>query len=156
VARSVRATAEELEEVRVNFGLHELAVEDAQTYHLRPKIEQYDGDVDFVILRTARYDDDREEVEFGEISIFVGPELRHHRAPGRRERPARRPPAPRAASRTSSRAGPAAALWAILDKVVDDYTRSSRASSATSRRSRRPCSPERSRRPSGSTPCAAR
>ena len=58
---------EELDEVRDGFGLHELAVEDAQSFHLRPKIEQYEGDVSFVILRTARYDDEREEVEFGEV-----------------------------------------------------------------------------------------
>src|SRR3954454_2985945 len=32
----------ELDEVRRNFDLHELAVEDAQSYHLRPKIEQYE------------------------------------------------------------------------------------------------------------------
>ena len=42
------------------FGLHDLAVEDAQSFHLRPKVEQYDDDerVLFVVLRTARYDDD--------------------------------------------------------------------------------------------------
>jgi Mg2+ and Co2+ transporter CorA len=57
--------------VREAFGLHELAVEDAQSFHLRPKIERYDGDVTFVILRTARYDAEREDVEFGEISVFV-------------------------------------------------------------------------------------
>jgi hypothetical protein len=48
-------------------------VEDAQTFHLRPKIENYDGDVQLVILRTARYDDEREEVDFGEISVFLAP-----------------------------------------------------------------------------------
>ena len=57
--------AEELAQVQDAFGLHELAVEDAQTIHLRPKIENYDNDVRLVILRTARYDDDREEVDFG-------------------------------------------------------------------------------------------
>ena len=53
--------------------MHELAVEDAQTFHMRPKIETYDRDIQLVILRTARYDDDAEEVEFGEISIFLAP-----------------------------------------------------------------------------------
>jgi magnesium transporter len=112
---------EELDEVRRNFGLHELAVEDAQSYHLRPKIEQYEGDVSFVILRTARYDDAREEVEFGEISIFVGPRFvitvrqgvgsdLH----GARLRLEQHP--------ELLASGTAAALWAILDKVVDDYT----------------------------------
>ena len=55
------------------FGLHELAVEDAQNFHMRPKIETYDKDVQLVILRTARYDDAAEEVEFGEISVFLSP-----------------------------------------------------------------------------------
>src|SRR5260370_6171326 len=64
---------EELAQVRDTFGLHELAVEDAQTFHMRPKIESYDQDVRLVILRTARYDDDAEEVEFGEISVFLAP-----------------------------------------------------------------------------------
>src|SRR5256885_13099024 len=65
--------AEELAEVRTAFGLHELAVEDAQTIHLRPKIENYDNDVRLVILRTARYDDEEEEVAFGNIAVFVAP-----------------------------------------------------------------------------------
>ena len=65
--------AEELAQVRDAFGLHELAVEDAQNFHMRPKIELYEGDVQLVILRTARYDDEAEEVEFGEISVFVAP-----------------------------------------------------------------------------------
>ena len=110
----------ELDKVRTSFGLHELAVEDAQTYHLRPKIEQYEGDVHFVILRTARYVAEREEVEFGEISIFVGPNfvitVRQgvasdlHAARLRLE-----------AHPDLLATGTAAALWAILDKVVDDY-----------------------------------
>jgi magnesium transporter len=66
-------SADELAEVRDIFGLHLLAVEDAQSYHLRPKVDHYDGDIDLVILRTARYDDEREEIDFGEISVFVGP-----------------------------------------------------------------------------------
>jgi magnesium transporter len=64
---------EELAQVRDSFGLHELAVEDAQTFHMRPKVESYDEAVQLVILRTARYDDEREEVEFGEISVFLAP-----------------------------------------------------------------------------------
>jgi magnesium transporter len=111
---------EELEQVRVSFALHELAVEDAQSYHLRPKIEQYEGDVHFVILRTARYDAERGEVEFGEISIFVGPSfvitVRQGAASdlhGARLRLEERP--------ALLRTGTAAVLWAIVDKVVDDY-----------------------------------
>src|SRR6266536_1586795 len=64
---------DELAQVRDAFGLHELAVEDAQTVHLRPKLESYSGDVQLVILRTARYDDEAEEVEFGKISVFLAP-----------------------------------------------------------------------------------
>src|SRR5262249_38863141 len=63
---------EELEKVRETFGLHALAVEDAQTFHLHPKFERFDEGVSFAIIRTARYDDEREEIDFGEISVFVG------------------------------------------------------------------------------------
>jgi magnesium transporter len=35
-------SGEELDEVRESFGLHELAVEDAKTFHLRPKVEEYE------------------------------------------------------------------------------------------------------------------
>ena len=111
---------DELEQVRESFGLHELAVEDAQAFHLRPKFERYD-DVRFVILRTAHYVDDREEVDFGEISIFVGPSfvitVRQGVASdlhGARLRLEEKP--------ELLAYGTAAALWAILDKVVDDYT----------------------------------
>ncbi len=111
---------EELTQVRDTFGLHELAVEDAQTFHMRPKIETYDRDVQLVILRTARYDDAAEEVEFGEISVFIAPsfvitvrqgvasELR-----GARQRLEQRP--------ELLAAGSSSALWAILDQVVDGY-----------------------------------
>ena len=69
----VEPSEEELTNVQDIFGLHELAVEDAQSFHLRPKVETYEGGITFVVLRTARYVDEREEVEFGEVSIFVGP-----------------------------------------------------------------------------------
>ena len=64
-------SGEELDQVRESFGLHELAVEDAKTFHLRPKVEEYETGVQLVILRTARYNHDQDEVDFGEISIFV-------------------------------------------------------------------------------------
>ena len=110
----------ELAEVRETFGLHELAIEDALNLHVRPKIETYDQDVQLVILRTARYDDAAEEVDFGEISVFLAPtfvitvrqgaasELR-----GARQRLEQRP--------ELLAAGTASALWAILDEVVDGY-----------------------------------
>src|SRR5687768_9376333 len=62
-------TQAEFEAVRGEFGLHELAVEDAIKAHQRPKLERYD-DVDFLVLKTARYVEP-DEVEFGEILLFV-------------------------------------------------------------------------------------
>jgi magnesium transporter len=110
----------ELDQVRRAFGLHELAVEDAQSFHLRPKLDHYDDGVSFMILRTARYDDAKEEVEFGEISVFLGATfvitVRQGVASdlhGARLRLEQHP--------DLLQAGPSAVLWAILDKVVDDY-----------------------------------
>ena len=64
-------TEEEFDSVRREFELHELAVEDAIHAHQRPKLEVY-GDTIFVVLKTARYVDEAEVVEFGEILIFTG------------------------------------------------------------------------------------
>ncbi len=64
-------TAEEFDAVTREFDLHELAVEDAIHAHQRPKLEMYDEMV-FVVLKTARYVDSEEVVEFGEILIFIG------------------------------------------------------------------------------------
>src|ERR1700727_3728393 len=111
---------DELDEVREAFGLHELAVEDAQSLHMRPKIEQYEGDVRLVILRTARYDDAAEEVEFGEISVFLAPTfvITVRQGIGSELRAARR----RLEQRPELLAeGTSSALWAILDEVVDGY-----------------------------------
>jgi magnesium transporter len=111
----------ELAKVQDLFGLHDLAVEDAQAFHLRPKVEQYDdGEVLFAVLRTAQYSDEQEDVEFGEVSIFLAPRflitVRHGVASelgSARRRLEARP--------ELLKAGPAAGLWAILDKIVDDY-----------------------------------
>ena len=46
------ATPEELETMRVEFDLHELAVEDARHGHQRPKIEEY-GDTVFAVVHTV-------------------------------------------------------------------------------------------------------
>jgi magnesium transporter len=111
---------QELAQVRETFGLHELAVEDAQNFHMRPKTELYDQDVRLVILRTARYDDAAEEVEFGEISIFLAPTfvitVRQGVASGLRGARQRLEQRPELLA-----AGSSSALWAILDQVVDDY-----------------------------------
>jgi magnesium transporter len=116
----VEPQPDELAAMQEVFGLHELAVEDAQSFHLRPKVEQYDEGVTFVILRTARYVEERQEVDFGEVAVFVGESflitVRQGAASdlhGSRLRVEQRP--------QLLEAGPHAALWAILDKVVDDY-----------------------------------
>jgi magnesium transporter len=109
----------ELNEVAERFDLPELAVEDATKAHQRPKVEDY-GHGYFMVLHTARYLDDLEEVEFGEVHVFTGPGyvivLRHGAASelhSARERLERRP--------DLLREGPAAAVWAVMDKIVDDY-----------------------------------
>jgi len=111
---------EELAQVRATFGLHELAIEDAQNFHMRPKTELYDQDVRLVILRTARYDDAAEEVEFGEISVFLAPTfvitVRQGVASGLRGARQRLEQRPELLA-----AGSSSALWAILDQVADDY-----------------------------------
>jgi magnesium transporter len=111
---------EEMAQVQRAFGLHELAVEDAQTFHLRPKIESYDAGMQLVILRTARYDDQAEEVEFGKISIFLAPAfviaVRQGVASELREARQRLEQRPELLT-----AGSSSVLWAILDQVVDGY-----------------------------------
>jgi magnesium transporter len=109
----------DLEKLQGLFGLHELAVEDAQQAHQRPKIEDYGDDV-FVVLKTAHYHEDREEVHFGEINLFAGPgyviTVRH--GPGSELSSARR----RLEARPDLlKLGASSAVWAVLDKVVDDY-----------------------------------
>jgi magnesium transporter len=110
----------EMDQVRLLFGLHELAVEDALNSHQRPKIEVYDKDLRLVILRTARYDEEAEEVEFGNIAVFLAPTfvITVRQGVASRLSDARR--------RLEQRpkllaAGSSSALWAILDEVVDDY-----------------------------------
>ncbi|MCL6731543.1 magnesium and cobalt transport protein CorA [Streptomyces neyagawaensis] len=114
-----RPTPEQLWQAADQFGLHELAVEDAIVAHQRPKLERY-GATLFVVLRSARYLDETEEVDFGEIHIFVGPEfvltVRHSQAPDLG--------AVRKRLETDQdllAMGPEAVLYAILDAVVDGY-----------------------------------
>ena len=112
-------TDDELHRVGDMFGLHALALEDALNAHQRPKLEDYDGSL-FIVLRTARYDDAKEEVEFGEIHLFIGSgyviAVRHGEAS--ELGPARKRLEERPDLLVS---GPAAVVWAIVDKVVDDY-----------------------------------
>ena len=61
----------ELQSVAEEFDLSALAVEDALAGHQRAKLEHY-GECVFLVLRPARYLDDVEKVDFGEIHVFVG------------------------------------------------------------------------------------
>jgi magnesium transporter len=67
-------TGEEFDSVVDAFGLRELAVKDAIKAHQRPKVERYDDSL-FVVLKAARYVEETETVEFGEIHTFVGPDF---------------------------------------------------------------------------------
>jgi magnesium transporter len=113
-------TGEEIEAVRQRFDLHPLAVEDAESAHQRPKLEDYENGAYFIVLRTARYDDAREVVEFGEVHLFIGPgyvvSVRHGEASDLRGARQRLEDNPELA-----KLGPGAVVWAILDKIVDDY-----------------------------------
>jgi magnesium transporter len=109
-------TEEEFDAVRREFDLHELAVEDAINAHQRPKLEVY-GDSLFVVLKPATYRDG--DVEFGEILIFLGEgfiiTVRHGEAALHdvRVHTERRP--------DLLECGPGAALYAIVDWIVDHY-----------------------------------
>lgn len=109
----------EVQSVAREFGLHPLAVEDALKGHQRAKLERF-GDTLFVVLRPARYLDDVEKVEFGELHVFVGDDfvvtVRHAESPDLA--------AVRNRLESSSellRMGPQAVLYGILDEVVDGY-----------------------------------
>jgi magnesium transporter len=114
-----RPSAEVLASLAEEFGLHELAIEDAVHAHQRPKIERY-GETLFMVLRAAHYDDAEERVHFGELHIFSGPNfvitVRHSESPDlsvvrhRME-----------ATAGSMEEGTEAILYAILDAVVDGY-----------------------------------
>lgn len=114
-----RPTVDELESVAAEFGLHHLAVEDALKGHQRSKLERY-GDTLFLALRTARYIDETETVEFGELHAFVGPQfvitVRHAESPDLALVRDRLEADPELLAK-----GPEAILYAVLDEVVDEY-----------------------------------
>ena len=110
-------TPEELETMQREFGLHELAVEDARHGHQRPKIEEY-GDSLFVVLHTVELAGD--ELKVGEVDICVGPNyvlsVRSGTEQGFAEVRARSEREP-----DLLRQGSAYVLYAIMDTVVDRY-----------------------------------
>ncbi|MGI8678254.1 MAG: magnesium and cobalt transport protein CorA [Jatrophihabitans sp.] len=114
-----RPDADELASLAGEFDLHPLAIEDAIHAHQRPKLERY-GDTLFVVLRAARYLDDVEEVEFGELHAFLGQDfvitVRHSESPDLSVVRHRLEDDPALLGK-----GAEAVLYAILDAVVDGY-----------------------------------
>jgi magnesium transporter len=114
-----RPDERELASLAAEFDLHELAVEDAITAHQRPKLERY-GDTLFMVLRAARYVDELEEVEFGELHLFLGRDfvitVRHAEKPELSVVRQRLEHDPELLG-----LGTEAVLYAILDAVVDGY-----------------------------------
>lgn len=103
--------------IQEEFGLHELAVEDAQSAHQRPKLEEY-GDALFIVLQTAQCWEN--QIEFGETHIFVGINylisIRHGSSRSYAPVRARCEETPERLAK-----GPGFALYAIMDFVVDNY-----------------------------------
>jgi magnesium transporter len=111
------ATPEELETMQHEFGLHELAVEDARHGHQRPKIEEY-GETLFAVLHTVALAAD--EITVGELNIFVGPNFVLSARNGMQEgflgvraRAEREP--------QLLQHGSAFVFYALMDAVVDRY-----------------------------------
>lgn len=111
------AELDELAQMQQEFGLHDLAVEDARNGHQRPKIEEY-GDSLFVVLHTLEFVDG--ELRAGEVAIFVEENyvlsVRSRSEQGFlgvRARCEREP--------QQLKQGPAFVLYALMDAVVDRY-----------------------------------
>jgi magnesium transporter len=114
-----KPTEDEFSSVAGEFGLHPLAVEDAIKAHQRPKLERYDRTL-FLVLKAARYIDETETVDFGEIDVFEGEDfvvtVRHGEAAALGEVRRRLEGEPELLRRGSE-----AILYAIMDRVVDGY-----------------------------------
>src|SRR5450432_1781970 len=112
------ATPEELSKMQQEFGLHELAVEDARHGHQRPKIEEYDATI-FAVLQTVEMGP-TDDLVIGEVDIFVGKNFvlsARNRTQqgflGVRARAEREP--------HLLKHGPAFVFYALMDAVVDRY-----------------------------------
>ena len=112
------ASDEELAQMQHEFGLHDLAVEDAAHGHQRPKIEEY-GDSVFAVLHLLELSP-TDEWQIGEVNIFAGPNyvlsVRNRSSQGFlgvRERCEREP--------DQLRQGAGFVLYALMDAVVDRY-----------------------------------
>jgi magnesium transporter len=115
----VDPTAEEFSSVEQELLLHPLAVEDALRAHQRPKLEVLDQTL-FIVLKTARYNDNAETIERGEIHLFAGDgfvvSVRHGETTplAHVRRQIER-------NREFLSLGPGAVLHAVIDHVVDEY-----------------------------------
>jgi magnesium transporter len=107
----------ELAKMQREFGLHELAVEDAQSGHQRPKVEEY-GDSLFVVLQTVEAEG--RELRIGELDVFVGPNyvlsIRSRTRRGFGDVRARCEREPELLKH-----GAGFVLYALMDSVVDRY-----------------------------------
>src|SRR5690606_12915603 len=102
------------------FGLHELAIEDANKAHQRPKLEEY-GDTLFLVLHTAMpAEQQHQALAFGETHVFLGPRfivtIRHGSSIGYSKVRARAETTPERLLR-----GPGFVLYTIVDFIVDQY-----------------------------------
>jgi magnesium transporter len=111
------ATPEELAEMQKQFGLHELAVEDASHGHQRPKLEEY-GDSLYAVVHTVEMAGD--ELKVGELSIFAGRNyllsVRNRTEQGFTSVRARTEREPHLLKH-----GSGFVLYALIDTVVDRY-----------------------------------
>ncbi|HSK30923.1 MAG TPA: CorA family divalent cation transporter, partial [Candidatus Limnocylindria bacterium] len=107
----------ELETMQKEFGLHELAVEDAMKGHQRPKIEEY-GPSLFLVMHMV--ENGGEELCVGEVCIFVGKNyvlsVRHRARQGFTDVRKRCETEPELLSH-----GSAYVLSALMDAVEDRY-----------------------------------
>ncbi len=107
----------EIGTMQEEFGLHELAVEDAARGHQRPKMEEY-GDSLFVVVHIVELNGD--ELNAGELAIFAGPNYvlsvrrdANQGFLGVRARAEREP--------HQLKKGAGFVLYALVDAVVDRY-----------------------------------
>lgn len=106
-----------LQKMQEEFGLHELAIEDAQHAHQRPKFEEY-GETLFMVLHSAEMKTG--QISFGETHVFLGPRfiltVRHGQSTGYAGVRARCESMPERLAK-----GPGYVLYLLLDYVVDQY-----------------------------------
>jgi len=101
------------------FGLHPLAVEDSLSDHQRPKVEPYD-DMLFLVIKTLWYVDERDEVETGQVSMFIGPDfvVTVRQGSGVELSGVRNDLEQRAHLLEH---GPSAVVYSVCDRIVDGY-----------------------------------